>query len=128
MHKVLSTLLTVLVAVGASALIWVAANMVFNQVRHQWRRFTAMAFAAVGFLVGVLLSGNRITKNSQGGFLSWVWLPLLLAVIFAAIGVVLESTSDTRRRQGVGVSSGVLLGVGVGLLVRKQYQIGRAHV
>ena len=121
MHKVLSTLLTVLVAVGASALIWVAANMVFNQVRHQWRRFTAMAFAAVGFAVGVLLSGNRITKNSQGGFLSWVWLPLLLAVIFAAIGVVLESTSDTRRRQGVGVSSGVLVGVGLGLLVRKQY-------
>ena len=121
MHKVLSTLLTVVVAVGASALIWVAANMMFNQVRHQWRRFTAMAFAAVGFAVGVLLSGNRITKNSQGGFLSWVWLPLLLAVIFAAIGVVLESTSDIRRRQGVGVSSGVLVGVGLGLLVRKQY-------
>jgi ABC-type sugar transport system permease subunit len=121
-HKVLSTLVTVLVAVGSSALIWVGANLVFNQVRHQWRRFTAIASAAIGFVIGILFSGNRLTTGSTGGFAHWVWLPVVLAVVFAATGIILESTNNVRQRQLIGGAAGVIIGGGLGVLVRGRWQ------
>ena len=73
MSKVLTTLVTVVVAVGVSAGIWIVANLVFNQARNRWQAFSAMCFAAIGFLIGAVLSGNRLTVGSpsadQGGFL-----------------------------------------------------------
>ncbi len=124
MQKIFSTLLTVVVAVGGSALVWVAANLVFNQVRYQWRRFSAIAFAFAGLVIGVLFSGNRITKGSEGGFLEWVWLPLVLAVICSAIGIVLESSNDARKRQIIGVAAAAIVGLGIALLVQEKNHPG----
>lgn len=121
-QKVVSTIITVIVAVGASALIWVSANLVFNQVRYQWRRFAAIAGAVLGAVVGILFAGNRLTVGSEGGFLNWVWLPLVLAVVFGATAVILESTDDDRRRQIIGVVAGAIVGAGLGLLVRDRLQ------
>ena len=94
----MSTLLTVIIAVGASGALWIAANLVFNQVRGNWRRFTAIAFGVIGFVVGVLVHGNRVTVGSEGGFFQWVWLPLLLALGFAAMAIALDLSADGRRR------------------------------
>jgi alpha-glucoside transport system permease protein len=120
--KIWTTLLTVVIAVGASGALWVGANLVFNQVRGHWRRFTAIAFAVVGFLLGIVLAGNRITVGSEGGFLKWVWLPLVLAALFAVIGVAIDSSGDARRRQMIGAGAGLALGVALGLLTRERYQ------
>lgn len=122
MQKVLSTLVTVVVAVGASALIWIGANLVFNQVRYQWRRFTAIAGAVIGLVIGVLFAGNRITVGSDGGFFKAAWLPVVLALVFAATSVILESTSDVRQRRLIGFAAGAIIGGGIALLVRERLQ------
>jgi ABC-type sugar transport system permease subunit len=119
--KILSTLVTVVIAVGASAAVWVAANLVFNQVRYKWALFSALAFGAVGAFVGILLSGNRITVGSEGNFFNWVWLPVVLGLAFGAIGVVLARTEDPQRRLVVGTTLGAVVGVGIGLLIQDEY-------
>jgi alpha-glucoside transport system permease protein len=119
--KILSTLLTVVIAVGASGAIWVAANLLFNQVRGNWRRFVAISYGFVGFFVGILIHGNRITTGSTGGFAHWVWLPLGLALSFAVMGVAIDTAPDAMRRRAIGLASGAVLGVGLGLLVRDRY-------
>jgi drug/metabolite transporter (DMT)-like permease len=116
--KVISTLVTVIVAVGASAALWVGANLLFNQTRSHWRRFTAIAFGLVGFLLAAVLHGNRVTRGSGEGFLTWIWLPVVAGVVFAAVGLVLESTSDPRRRQVIGVVACVGVGVAIALMIR----------
>ena len=118
----MSTLLTVIIAVGASGALWIAANLVFNQVRGNWRRFTAIAFGVIGFVVGVLVHGNRVTVGSEGGFFQWVWLPLLLALGFAAMAIALDLSADGRRRQMIGTGTGLAMGVAMGLLVRNEYR------
>jgi len=118
--KVISTLITVVVAVGASAILWIGANLVFNQARNRYQRFTALIFGAVGFLVGVVLHGNHVTVGSGDGFLRWIWLPAAAAVVFAFVGIGLEQTSGATPRRVAGIVAGVVIGVGVGLLVRAE--------
>jgi alpha-glucoside transport system permease protein len=120
--KVISTLITVVVAVGASAAIWVGANVVFNQVRHHWARFNGIAMGAVGFIVGVMLSGNRVTRGSEGGLLEWIWLPLVLAVALAVIAVVLASIDNPGQRLAIGIGAFALLGLGIGFLILPEYR------
>ena len=109
--KVLTTLLTVVIAVGVSAGIWIVANLVFNQARNRWRAFNAMCFAAIGFLIGAVLAGNHLTLGSpsaeDGGFLAFIWLPVASAVVFAALGAFLERVDDPRQRLVVSTVSGV---------------------
>ena len=124
MGKVVSTVITVVVAVGISALLWIGANLVFNQVRHEWRRFTAMACAVVGLFVGILFSGNRVTIGSEGGFLSWVWLPLALAGVFAVLGLLVESASDPSRRIAIAATAGLVIGAGLGAMTHSTTRPG----
>lgn len=127
--KLLSTIITVIVAVGASAGIWIGANLVFNQVKQNWRTFTALAFGLSGFFVGVLISGNRVTRYSSDPdaeglvkFGYWVWLPLLIGVCAALIGLLLGATDDPTRRLAIGVGGLAALGALVGSFVRAEYR------
>jgi len=120
--KVVSTIVTVIVAVGASALIWIGANLVFNQVRHQWRRFTAISSGAIGLVIGILFAGNRATAGSDGGVVKWLWLPVVLAAVFAAVGVIIDSTNEPNRRLVIGTAAGAVVGAGLGLLIREHLQ------
>lgn len=121
----MTTLLTVVVAVGVSAGIWILANLVFNQARGRWRLFNALCFAAIGLILGVALSGNRLTTGSptyeEGWFLSFIWLPVASMVVFAVIGGLLEQTDDPRSRGVIAAGAGVAVGVAAGLLIREQY-------
>ncbi len=121
MGKIISTLVTVVIAVAASAGIWIGANLVFNQVRYKWARFNGLVFGVVGFLVGVLLSGNRVTRGSEGGFVEWVWLPVVLAVGFGVGGVLLTRTDDARLRLITSSAVGVALGLAIGVAVQPAY-------
>jgi ABC-type sugar transport system permease subunit len=131
--KVVSTLVTVILAVGISAAIWVGANLMFNQVRSRWVRFSALAFGTVGFLVGVLIHGNRATRfHSEDAFrwiwfpsgevgveelLAWLWFPLLAGIAFAIVGVILAGTEDARRRLLIGTLFGAAIGVAIGVIL-----------
>ena len=84
--KIRSTLVTVIIAVATSAGIWIGANLLFNQVRERWLRFSTILFAVIGALVGIVLHGNLVTVGSGSGFLTWVVGPLLGAAGFGAAG------------------------------------------
>jgi len=125
--KLVSTLITVVVAVGASAAVWIGANLMFNQVKQNWRTFSALSLGVSGFFVGILLSGNRLTRYSgpgdswYGDFLYWVWLPIVLGLGAAAVGYVVGGTDD--RGQRLLVAAGGLGGLGVfaGAMLREEY-------
>ena len=119
--KVRSTLVTVFIAVAASAALWIGANLLFNQVRHRWTLFSGIAFGTVGFLLGVALHGNLITLGSGDGFLPWVIGPLVGAAVLVALGLLLARTDDPSRRLVVGVGAGAVIGVLLGLVIRSRY-------
>jgi ABC-type sugar transport system permease subunit len=125
--KLLATLITVVVAVGASAVIWIGANLVFNQVKRSWSTFSALALGAAGFGFGVLLSGNRITRYSgpadtwYGNFGYWVWFPLVTGLAAGVIGYVLGRTEEPTQRLLVGAGGLGAIGVFAGAMMRGQY-------
>lgn len=128
MDKIISTLITVVVAVGASGALWIGANLLFNQARGRWKLFSTVAAGAVGFFVGMLLSGNRAISGSVADeadsalakFGQWVWFPLLLAAVCAVIGGVLSATDDARLRMIAGVAGLGGAGVLTGVLLRAE--------
>lgn len=126
-RKLAKTLGLVLAAVGISGGIWVAANLIFNQARHHWLRFSVLSYAVLGLLAGVLLSGNRITSGSEGGFWQWVWLPLLLAAAFAVWAAVRSATSGSVR-QVVSIGGALATGLLISVLVRERYLPELDHV
>ncbi len=127
MGKIVTTLITVVIAVGASAAVWVGANLLFNQVRHHWTRFSAIAFGTAGFFVGMLLSGNRILTGTGGGdgkleqFAQWVWFPLLAAAACCIVGILLSTIDEPRMRMIIGAGATAGVGVITGVLVRSEY-------
>ena len=128
LNKIVSTLILIVVAVGASAGLWVGANLVFNQVRSNWIRFNALAGYAVGFLLLLLLQGNRLLKShgpdsdsiTRVGEL--LWTPLLGAFIFAALAVILANNEDPQQRLWIASGSGLLLGAFIGFRFADQTQ------
>lgn len=128
MGKVLSTLITVVIAVGGSAAIWIGANLLFNQVRQRWSLFSAIAYGAVGFVGGVLISGNRAIDGSGEGddklsqFASWVWFPLVAAAAAAVIGLLLSMRDDLPSRLAIGAGGAGAVGLLIGILLRSEYR------
>ena len=125
--KLLTTLITVVVAVGASAVVWIGANLIFNQVKRNWRTFYALALGVSGFFGAVLLSGNRVTRYSGPGdswyskFGYWVWLPLVAGIAAGVIGYFIGRTDDRNQRLAIGVGGLGALGVFAGAMTREQY-------
>lgn len=126
LSKLGSTLLTVLIAVGGSAAIWVGANLVLNQIKRSWARFSLMIHAGGGFAVGVLISGNQLTKysspsgNAFVNFGYWVWLPLVLAFGAAVTGLLVARTEAAMPRIAIGAGGFGVLGLVVGVLLRSK--------
>ena len=125
--KLLTTLITVVVAVGASAAIWIGVNLVLNQVKRRWSTFSALALGVAGFLAAMLLSGNRVTRYSgpadswYAKFGYWVWLPLVVGVAAAVVGWIVGSTDDRTRRLVAGAGGLGVLGVFAGAMTRDDY-------
>jgi alpha-glucoside transport system permease protein len=123
-EKIRGTIITVVIAVAASAGIWIGTNLLFNDVRNRWDRFSAIAFGAIGALVGIVLHGNKVTLGSGDGFLSWVVGPLLGAAVFGGIGVAMAKTDDPARRVTISMASSAVIGVAIGALIREEYHPG----
>ena len=119
--KIRSTLITVIIAVGASAAIWVGANLLFNQVRDQWSRFNLIVYSIVGFVAGIVLHGNLITIGSGEGFLTWIVGPLVGAAVLGGLGYLLSVTDDPARRRAIAIGGATAIGIVLGLLIRDAY-------
>ena len=120
-EKIRATIIAVVVAVVGSAGVWIAANLLFNQVRSRWERFNVIAFACIGALVGILIHGNQLTVGSGEGLLPWVIGPIVGAAVLGATGYALAITDDPARRLTIGLAAGIGSGVLVGLLIREEY-------
>ena len=121
LSKIVSTLILIVVAVGASAALWIGANLLFNQVRTSWTRFNALAGYAIGFLLLLLLQGNRLLKPHGPGSDSitqlgeLLWTPVLGALIFSALAVILANNDDRTQRLWIASGSGLVLGGFIGI-------------
>ena len=94
--KVRSTIITVVIAVGACAAIWIGANLLFDQARDRWQRFNTLWFGVLGALLAIVLHGNGLTLGSGGGVWSWLLGPLVGGAAFGAVGFLLAQTEDPR--------------------------------
>lgn len=121
MAKLLTTILTVLIAVVASGGLWTLANLVFNQPERSWPRYKFFTGAVGGLVLGALFAGNRVTVGSEGNFFNWVWLPLLLAVCVGAGAALLPGIGDQRARLFAGAGIGAGIAVLLTLLTRSSY-------
>ena len=123
-EKIRGTIVTVVIAVGASAGLWIGANLLFNTVRSQWRLFNTIAFAIAGALTGILLHGNLVTVGSGDGFLTWVVGPLVGALSFGAVGLLLARSDDPGQRRLIALAGSAVIGLGIGAVIRDAYQPG----
>lgn len=124
--KVRTTVISVLVAVGVSAVLFVGANVWFNQALKDWRRFGAITGAAAGGAIAIVLTGNRLIGLKVGesdASTLWVFalLVIILAAVTAAYGWLITGISDARTRLLVGAGGGAVLGVVFGLFARNEF-------
>ncbi|MGA1630185.1 MAG: hypothetical protein ACO39P_07715, partial [Ilumatobacteraceae bacterium] len=104
--QILSTLLTVTIAVGVSGALWVLANLLVNRMRDTSVRATYLSRALTGCVVAGVLSGNRLTQYSTAAsgasfvrsFVQWIWLPIAVAVAVGAATFVAERQVRRDRR------------------------------
>ena len=122
--KVRGTLVTVVIAVAASAGVWIGANLLFDLVGQRWLTFNVILFGIIGALLGIVLHGNRVTIGSGSGFLTWVIGPLVGAGAFGAVGLALARTDDPARRRAIALGSSATIGLVIGLVIREAYQPG----
>jgi len=122
--KARSTLVTVVIAVAASAGLWIGANLLFNQVRERWAEFSVIAFGIVGALIGIVLHGNQVTVGSGDGILNWILGPIAGGVALAALGFVLSTVDDASKRLTIGIGVGLAIGVAIGALIRSEFYPG----
>ena len=110
-EQILSTFITVAIAVGLCGALWVLANQFVNRLRDTSSRATYFARALAGFLVAGLLSGNRLTQYSTAAsgdsfvqsFAQWVWLPTATAFAVGISSWVAEQQSRLAQRVIVNV-------------------------
>ncbi len=120
MRKVIETLILIVLAVGASAVLWIGANLVFDQARDHWRRFSALITFLVGFAGLLVLQGNRLLRSlgpgadDIGKFGELIATPILGGLVVGAIGAYMSNTESPRIRLAVGLSSGVVVGAAIG--------------
>ena len=122
MEKVVSTLIGVVVAIGASAALFIGANKWFDQARVKWSRFAAITGAVIGVIISGLLIGNRImqwrTSTAEDATDLSLVLVVLLAVLFAGWGSWLATTEDRNRRLIIGAVGGVVIALVIGAFIR----------
>ncbi|NQV07980.1 hypothetical protein HQ535_15690 [bacterium] len=114
MDKLLSTVIGVVIAIGVSALLFIGANMLFDQAPRRWKAFNAIVGGAVGTLAYVLLAGNHLME--------WYYVPIGL-VVGAGVGWIFGSLEDRSHRLLLGLASGGLLGLLAGLFLNETVEV-----
>ncbi len=94
--KIVSTLIRVAIAVGASSGVWIGINLLFEQAAKNWQRFQTLAFGLVGGLFFFVLDGNRFlrTLGPRSSVIDAVEdvtnasTPLTMVVVMAIVGLL----------------------------------------
>ena len=131
MQKLISTILGVIVAVGAFTGLWVGANLIFNQATRDFKRFSALAGAVVGLVFMTIIDGNRLVTSIGVRPDTWEWSalhvylfwPVVGAALGAAVGWVLATLDDPKQRLGFGIAAGVGIGLLIAFILKSRYQL-----
>ena len=128
MDKIIGTLLGVVVAVGASSGLWVGTNLIFDQTTRNWRRFSALIGAAIGFVLFFILDGNRLLQilgpreqvadavDGATNAVPAITTAVLLAVLAWLLAAPLASYFGRPNLEWVAVAIGAIAGLVIGFL------------
>ncbi len=130
-QKLVTTIIGVLVAVGAFTALWVGANLVFNQATQNFKRFSALAGAIVGMVVMIIIDGNQLITGVGIRPDTWEWdalpiyvfWPLVGAGIGAIVGLVLSRLDGRSARLGFGIAAGLGIGLLIAAVLKSRYQL-----
>ncbi|MEM7337915.1 MAG: sugar ABC transporter permease [Actinomycetota bacterium] len=132
MARIAVTLWAVVLAVGASAALFIAANLAVNRARTSWAQFTAGAGAVIGFALFGVLDGNRLLQivgpresvatGLHDAVNNGPWTLAITSVVIGGIigylgGRGYGATIDDRvRSPRIGLGIGLILGLVWGVL------------
>ncbi len=112
MDKVVSTVVIVVVTIGASAGLFIGLNKLFDLPRDRWRTFTTVVGGMGGFGLFAVLWANRVIDTGALVF------TLIATVVGAAAGYALGTIEDRMQRLAIGAGTGGLLGLMAGIAMR----------
>ncbi len=129
MGKLIWTIVSVLIAVGAFSALWVGANLLFSQVTEDFRRFSGLAGAIVGALFMTVIDGNNLITGigtrpptfEIGSLHIYLFWPVIGALIGAAIGIALAMIDDPMQRLAIGLGGGVTFGLILAFTMKSRY-------
>ena len=102
-EKLETTARGVVVSIAASALIFIAANKLFDLTPDRWSVFTTLMGGGGAFLVYAMLWGNRAIDDP-------VLRTAAATLIGAAAGYLLGTVDGKRARLAIGTGAGAALG------------------
>ncbi len=119
MGKLFWSIVGVVIAVGAVAGLWIGANLLFTQVTTNFKRFSALTGAVIGFVFFALIDGNNLITGIAerpptfefGSLHVYAFWPVAGAAILAATGYALSLFDDRPRRLGVAVGGALAAAV-----------------
>jgi alpha-glucoside transport system permease protein len=131
MTKVLTTILSVVIAVGVFTALWVGLNLIFNQATRDFKRFSALAGGVLGLVLMTVIDGNRLITGigvrpdtfEWSALHIYLFWPIVGAVIGAAIGWFLSTLDDANMRLGFGIAAGLGVGLLIAFLLKGRYQL-----
>lgn len=96
-EKLVDTLESVVIAIVASAIVFIGANRWFDQARSQWSRFGAVTGGVLMALLMIILDANRFLRWEISGENHSDKLWLLGLGVGAAVGWWVASSTGTSR-------------------------------
>ncbi len=131
MDRIISTLISIVAAVGGSAGLFIGANKLFDLARSRWDVFGAVAGGLLGFLAGLIMWANNVVTFVEGpivgspeptGFTAVIDFVLMLLVntavplvIGVAGGWLITRAKDDTQKLLLSVASFGALGLVFGL-------------
>ena len=117
MDRLIGTVLGIVVALVASAIVFLGANKLFDLAPRKWTAFSTAIGGWSMFILFGLMWSNRLIDQP-------VTVTAVATVIGLAAGFGLASTSDDRLRLAVGAGAGVALGALAGAMLKTEYRPG----
>ena len=114
MDRIISTLISIVAAVGGSAGLFIGANKLFDLARSRWDVFGAVAGGLLGFLAGLMMWANNVISFVEGpivgspeptGFTAVIDFVLMLVVntivptVIGAVGGWLINRAEENQQK-----------------------------
>jgi len=122
--KIRSTIILAVAAVAITGGLWIGANLLFDQATKRWAAFNAARFGLTAFAITGIISGNRLTNDGGNGeffsdLVNWIWLPLVIGGIIAAVGFFLSGLTERTPRIALGTLGFGTAGAIIGALLQE---------